>query len=88
MNGGTTDIDVATNDRALGSLIEDPRLVVSINEAAALLGVSRSFAYELARRGELQVVQLGRRQVVPKHVLLQLVGLSIKNETFKIDAPK
>jgi excisionase family DNA binding protein len=60
---------------ATAGLLEDPRLVVSISEAASLLGVSRSFAYELVHRGELRVVRLGRRQVVPKHVLLELVGI-------------
>jgi excisionase family DNA binding protein len=61
--------------RATAGLLDDHRLVVSIGEAASLLGVSRSFAYELVRRGELRVVRLGRRQVVPKHALLELVGI-------------
>ena len=54
-------------------LMEDPRLVVTVSEAALLLGVSRSFAYQLVRQGELRVIQLGRRKVVPKIALLELV---------------
>jgi excisionase family DNA binding protein len=50
------------------------RLVVSIAEAAALLGISRALAYDLAAQGELPVIRLGRRMVVPRRALLALVG--------------
>lgn len=41
-------------------------LAVSIEEAAALIGVSRNTAYALAREGKLPVVRIGlRRLVVP-----------------------
>ena len=52
------------------------RLVVSVAEAGRLLGVSRAFAYELAARGELPTIRLGRRILVPKAALLAMVGLS------------
>lgn len=40
------------------------RLTVSVEEAAALLGISRALA-ELMRKDELPRLQLGRRVVVP-----------------------
>ena len=47
--------------RRLGS---DPH-VVSVPEAAELLGISKDLAYDLARRGELPgAFQLGRRWIV------------------------
>ncbi len=49
------------------------RLVFTVAEAGALLGVSRAFAYELVARGELPVIRLGRRILVPKAALLQMV---------------
>ena len=49
-------------------------LVFTVTEAAELLGVSRAFAYQLAARGELPVLRLGRRIVIPKVALLALVG--------------
>jgi excisionase family DNA binding protein len=49
------------------------RLVYSVGEAAALLGISRAFAYELVARGELPVICLGRRRLAPKIALLALV---------------
>jgi len=60
----------------IANLMEDPRLVVTVGEAAVLIGVSRSFAYQLVRQGELRVIHLGRRKVVPKVALFELVGLS------------
>ena len=50
------------------------RLVLSVAEAGALLGLSRAFAYELVARGELPVVRFGRRIVVPKAALLELLS--------------
>ena len=38
----------------------EERLVYSVAEAGALLGISRAFAYELVARGELPVIRLRR----------------------------
>jgi excisionase family DNA binding protein len=52
----------------------DDSLVFTVAEAGSLLGISRAFAYELVARGELPVIRLGRRRLVPKVALLALVG--------------
>ena len=49
------------------------RLVYTVAEAGALLGISRAFAYELVARDELPVIRLGRRRLVPMVALLALV---------------
>ena len=41
------------------------QLLVNVREAAALLGVGRTTAYELIARGELEVVHIGRSTRVP-----------------------
>lgn len=41
------------------------RLVVDVREAAQSLGISPSALYDMARRGEVKVVRLGRRVLVP-----------------------
>ncbi len=51
------------------------RLTVTVPEAAAILGISRSFAYELIGRGELPVVRFGRRVVVPRRALETLLDV-------------
>lgn len=44
----------------------DNRMVYTIDEVAAMLGLSESYAYKLARARKFPVLQLGRRMVVPK----------------------
>ena len=44
----------------------EERLVYTDAEAGELLGISRAFAYELVARGELPVICLGWRIVVPR----------------------
>lgn len=41
------------------------KLVLSIAEAAEVLGVSDDLIYELTARGELPCLRLGRRKVIP-----------------------
>ena len=51
-------------------------LTITIEDAARLLGISRGLAYEAARRGEMPVIRLGRRLLVPRAQLYELVGTS------------
>jgi excisionase family DNA binding protein len=53
---------------------DDDRLVYTVTQAAELLGISRAFAYELVARGELPVICLGRRRLVPKVALAALIA--------------
>ena len=45
------------------------KLALSVEEAGALLGISRDLAYDLVARRELPSVRLGRRIVVPRRAL-------------------
>lgn len=56
------------------------RLVYTVDETAALLGISRTLAYELVARGELAHVRLGRRIVVPRVALERLLDLDNSRE--------
>ena len=58
---------IASGQRAPVPLAD--RLALSVDEAAALLGISRDLMYELVASGEMPSVRLGRRIVVPKHAL-------------------
>lgn len=48
-------------------------MTVTVSEAARILAISRSHAYELCARGDLPSVRLGRRIVVPIRPLLALL---------------
>jgi excisionase family DNA binding protein len=52
----------------------DGRATITIAQAAQVLGVGRTAAYEAARRGELPTRRLGRRLLVPVPALLAWLG--------------
>ena len=52
------------------------RLTVTVEEAAAVLGLGRSAAYEATRRGEIPSRRLGRRIVIPVPLLLDWLGVA------------
>jgi excisionase family DNA binding protein len=54
--------------------------VMTIEQVADYLHVGRSTAYDAARRGELPVVRLGRRLLVPRARLEGLLGLTDRDE--------
>jgi len=53
-----------------------PRLTLSAQEAAEVLGISVQLLYEQARRDTLPTMRVGRRLRVPVRPLLSLVGMS------------
>jgi excisionase family DNA binding protein len=50
-------------------------LVLTVEEAAEALRISRGSAYELVRTGVLPHVRLGRTIRVPRHLLLTFLGV-------------
>jgi hypothetical protein len=56
------------------------RAVLTVPEAGAVLGLGRSASYEAARRQEIPVLRLGRRQVVPVPRLLAMLGVTVEPE--------
>jgi excisionase family DNA binding protein len=53
----------------------DQRLTISVEEAGQLLGISRGLAYALVSRGDIPSIRLGRRIVVPRRTLDQLLEI-------------
>jgi excisionase family DNA binding protein len=49
------------------------RLTLTVEEVAATLGISRAFAYEAVRRGEIPSIRIGRRVLVPRAALERLI---------------
>jgi excisionase family DNA binding protein len=60
---------------------ENEPLVLSVRDAAALLGISKDLAYDLVRSGEIPSLRLGRRVVIPKRRLLKLVDAALTSRT-------
>ena len=65
---------MAQTTHLLGVHDLNDRLTVTIEEAASLLSLGRTAAYEAARRWEIPTRRLGRRVVVPVPALLAWRG--------------
>jgi len=49
------------------------KLTLTVEEAAAALGISRNLAYQAARDGHIPVIRIGRRLLVPRRALEKLL---------------
>lgn len=47
---------------------------VSVAEAALILGIGRSVAYDATRTGELPTIRIGRRLLIPTAALRAMLG--------------
>lgn len=55
------------------------RLVMTVDEAAEALGISRATAYTLANTGRLPVIRISdRRLIIPKRALDELLASATK----------
>jgi len=55
--------------------IKPPPLAVGLQEAARLLGISKSLAYKLAANGEIPTISMGeRRKIVPMVAIEKLLA--------------
>lgn len=54
-------------------MVTTEKLVLTVPEAGALLGVSRAHAYLMVKMGQIPVIKLGRRIVVPKAALEKML---------------
>jgi excisionase family DNA binding protein len=52
----------------------DGRVAFPIPEVGEILGISRWSAYEAAKRGDLPVIKIGRRKLVPRRALEKLLS--------------
>jgi excisionase family DNA binding protein len=53
--------------------METERLTLTIEETAKLLGIGRQLAYDKAKTGEIPVIKIGRRLLVPRCALERLL---------------
>jgi excisionase family DNA binding protein len=50
--------------------------VLTVDEAAKILRISRSTAYAAVRKGDLPVLRIGRRILIPKANLMTVLDMS------------
>lgn len=63
--------------------LHDLPLTLSVEQAGELLGISRRSAYRAAEHGDLPVLRMGRRMLVPTARLLALLGVEAEEPTIR-----
>ena len=52
--------------------MQEERVTFTVEETAKLLGIGRQLAYDRAKTGEIPVIKIGRRLLVPRAALEKL----------------
>ena len=67
--------DTNVNQRKARAMkMGNQKLTLTVDEAAKILGVGRNSAYQAIARGELPVIRVGKRLLVPKAALEKLLS--------------
>lgn len=74
------------NARTTVSPAPSARRVRTVDEAAVILGISRAHAYELVARNDLAHLRLGRRILIPVHVLDELLDVTGSSSSVPSDS--
>jgi len=53
--------------------MENKKLTFTVDETAKMLGIGRNSAYEAIARGEIPIIKVGKRLLVPKAALEKLL---------------
>jgi excisionase family DNA binding protein len=53
--------------------VDPAPVLLSISESGRFIGVGRTTIYSLVSKGELPVVHVGRRALIPRHALVAFV---------------
>ena len=53
--------------------METKKLTLTVDEAATILGIGRNLCYDRVKTGEIPVIKIGRRLLVPRRALEKLL---------------
>jgi len=53
--------------------MHEERLTLTVEECAKVLGIGRQLAYDRVKTGEIPVIKVGRRLLVPRRALEKLL---------------
>jgi excisionase family DNA binding protein len=62
------------SDKEVSRRAAQRRMTLTVNETAKRLGIGRNQAYEAIKRGEIPVIRIGRRLLVPEATLDRMLN--------------
>lgn len=66
-------VNTMHNNSAGGETVRDESLTFTVEQAAAVLNISRGLAYQAARDGKIPTLRIGRRLLVSRRALEKLL---------------
>lgn len=75
---------IATVERVTLAMIQD-RAVISVEQAASVLGIGRTAAYNAVRTQQIPSVRVGRRVLIPVPALMAWLGFEAAAEETPAD---
>jgi excisionase family DNA binding protein len=60
--------------------MDNPKLTLTVREAATALGISRGLAYEMVKTGKIPSIRFGKRVLVPQRALERLLESPDKSD--------
>ena len=57
--------------------VTEKRLCITVPEAAAMLGLSRNFTYELVKQKQLPMLKFGKRILIPRLALEKMLAKGV-----------
>ncbi|MGA2970172.1 MAG: helix-turn-helix domain-containing protein [Acidimicrobiales bacterium] len=70
---GPTELDVDDETRATTTVGRSAALLISVEDAASILGIGRTLTFELILQGKISSVKIGRRRLVVRQELDEFV---------------
>lgn len=67
-------------DKTMPNSLDEARDILTVEEAGHLLRLGRHAMYEAIRRGEIKTKRIGRRLLVTKRTLQQLLEIATDDE--------
>jgi excisionase family DNA binding protein len=61
--------------------MSEPPLLLTVREAAAILGTGRDATYGLVRSGRIRSIPVGRKRLIPRSELERFIEREIGGET-------
>lgn len=53
--------------------MSEEKLTITVEEAGMMLGIGRALAYEMAKTGRLPVLRFGKRMVIPRRAMEEML---------------
>ena len=70
---------VCIDNRVSQQTSPSTKLTMSVREAAALIGISKTKVYDLVRKGEIGIIRVGQKIVIPRQAIFDWIEKGVQD---------